>query len=147
MLFSFAALFETGMAGTPDARKEGVMSTIQVGIRVWLKSDSNFTFGPGQAELLRRVMELGSLRKAAGHMGMSYRRAWGRIKKMEQALGEPMVYKPGGNKSGFKLTPVAHNLVQGFEAWSESVALFADAKALEVLPKGFHPSPEKKKTP
>jgi molybdate transport system regulatory protein len=37
---------------------------------------SGSMFGPGMAELLERIGKLGSIRKAAASMKMSYRKAW-----------------------------------------------------------------------
>ena len=42
--------------------------------------------GQGRIELLRRMAELGSLKKAAESMDMSYRLAWGRLKKMQKSM-------------------------------------------------------------
>lgn len=106
---------------------------------MWLESETGFTFGPGQAELLQLTRELGSLRKAATHMGMSYRRAWGRIKKLEETIGHPLLYKAGGNKAGFELTPDAQDLIAKYNAWQTAVTRFAQAKALECLPRELQP--------
>ena len=61
--------------------------------------------GQGRVELLRRMAELGSLKKAAESMGMSYRLAWGRLKKMEEALGRPLVESGDNRRGGYSLTP------------------------------------------
>ncbi len=110
------------------------MKEWDVGLRIWLETKEGFSFGPGQAELLKNIKVRLSLRKAAEHMGMSYRRAWGRLKKMEATLGSPLVYKAGGNKSGFRLTEFAEHLVQDYEAWVEEVETYAKDTAKRLLP-------------
>lgn len=108
-------------------------------MRVWLESEQGFTFGPGQAELLRNIKNFGSLSKAAEYMGMSYRRAWGRLKKLEASIDQPLVEKTGGNKAGFTLTPYAEELIRTYDTWQLSVLLYADAKARELFPEELHP--------
>ena len=54
-------------------------------LKIWLtRADGKNSGTAGQTagrpvELLRRMAELGSLKKAAESMGMSYRLAWGRL--------------------------------------------------------------------
>jgi molybdate transport system regulatory protein len=103
-------------------------------LRVWLESPAGFSLGPGKAELLLRIEELGSLNQAAGSLGMSYRRAWGRIKQAEEQLGRPLVEKHGGNKSGYSLTPFAAELVHAYGRWVEAVESCARRAAGELLP-------------
>ncbi len=116
------------------------MRNIKIETRVWLESESGFSFGPGQAELLKHIKELGSLRKAAERMGMSYRRAWGRLKKMEETSGKTIVQKTGGNKLGFELAPFGEELAQRYEVWAEAVSACARDKADELLPKSLRPA-------
>ena len=57
-------------------------------------------FGPGIAELLERVDELHSLRKATAAMGMAYSKAWRIVKTAENALGYPLLTSTVGGKNG-----------------------------------------------
>lgn len=111
-------------------------------LRLWLEAGEGFAFGQGTARLLALVEDFGSLRKAAEHMGMSYRRAWGRLKRLEKELGEPLLHKPGGNKLGYRLTDLGWNLVEGYTAWRESVAVYAQNRAAEFFPVTIAPSRE-----
>lgn len=57
--------------------------------------------GPGLYELLAEVEKTGSLSQAAREMNMSYRTAWGRIKKIEARLGAEVIEKQiGGTRGG-----------------------------------------------
>ncbi len=82
-----------------------------------LKKDDQFVMGEGRAELLRRVDEEGSISSAAEKMDMSYRHAWGTIKKMEENYGEKLVEsKRGGDKDrGSSLTLAAEQLLRDYE--------------------------------
>ncbi|MCD6088394.1 LysR family transcriptional regulator [Candidatus Bathyarchaeota archaeon] len=51
--------------------------------------------------LLQKVDEFGTLRDAAKDLRMSYRHAWGMVRRAEEALGEPLLkFWKGGRKGG-----------------------------------------------
>ena len=68
--------------------------------KVWLETDEGYVFGPGVYSLLKKVTETGTLKDAASDLGMSYRYAWGLVKKAEEKLGEPLLAAHKGGKSG-----------------------------------------------
>jgi molybdate transport system regulatory protein len=108
-------------------------------VHLWLESEGGMLFGLGRAQLLEMVALLGSLNQASKALGMSYRAAWGRIKRTEEALGEPLLAKASGRK-GYELTPLASQLVRDFAVWHREVEEFALARARTHLPwdiKGF----------
>lgn len=106
-------------------------------LKIWLTradGDADGREGPemvgqGRIELLRRTAELGSLKKAAESMNMSYRLAWGRLKKMEEALGRPLVENSDNRRGGYRLTPDGAELIRNFRRWEDSVRRFALANA------------------
>lgn len=54
-----------------------------------------------EARLLRFVKELGSLARAARAVGLSYRAAWGRIRRLERRAGLRLLsMRPGGRGGG-----------------------------------------------
>ncbi|MHC1701072.1 MAG: winged helix-turn-helix domain-containing protein [Humidesulfovibrio sp.] len=108
-------------------------------VHLWLESEGGMLFGLGRTQLLEMVALLGSLNQAAKALGMSYRAAWGRIKRTEEALGEKLLVQASGRK-GYELTPLASELVRNFTAWHQEVEDFALARARAHLPwdiKGF----------
>lgn len=68
------------------------------------------------ARLLRRISETGSLSEAARMVGISYRNAWGRIRKLESAYGRRILdTKVGGTSGGgARLTPDGLSLFRQF---------------------------------
>ncbi len=68
--------------------------------KVWMETDDGYVFGPGVYSLLKRIMGVGTLKEAAIELGMSYRYAWGLIKKAEEKLGEPLLSAHKGGRSG-----------------------------------------------
>lgn len=61
--------------------------------------------------LLQAIHRGGSLRYGSSATGMSYRHAWGVIKKWELAFRQPMVRLERGRGKGAKLTPFGEKLV------------------------------------
>ena len=69
-----------------------------LGFKAWLESDGKFVLSEGRAELLRAVEKRRSLRDAASELGISYRHAWAMLRKMGQAVGEPVIHSERGGK-------------------------------------------------
>lgn len=57
-------------------------------------------FGEGKWKLLLAVKEHGSISAAAASLGRSYRKAWGDIKRAEDALGKTLVVRVRGGQNG-----------------------------------------------
>jgi molybdate transport system regulatory protein len=73
---------------------------LKVGYKVWLEWD-NTVFGEGLYHLLKLTSETGSISAAAREMNMSYRAAWGKIKKAETRWDIKLVEtKIGGEQGG-----------------------------------------------
>jgi molybdate transport system regulatory protein len=68
--------------------------------RLWFETDGEYIFGPGACAILIAVHEEGTLTKGAERLGMSYRYAWGVIKKIERKLGTRLVETYKGGKVG-----------------------------------------------
>ena len=105
-----------------------------VRLNVWLDDEGDLVFGHGRAILLQAVDEHGSLRKAAANLGMSYRGAWGKIKKSEEILGFSLLEKSGGNKRGYHLTTKGRELMDAYFRWFDAVEDVAYRMAREMFP-------------
>lgn len=92
-------------------------------------------FGPGIAELLERVDEVRSLRKATISMEMAYSKAWRIIKTAEESLGFPLLRSTTGGRGGggAELTPEAQDFLQRFRGFEEAVRGYADEAFLEII--------------
>ena len=109
-------------------------------MRLWLETRDGLLFGLGRAQLLKKIDEHGSLKKAADDLGMSYRAAWGKIKKTEEILGTPLIEQGGSKREGYHLTDTGRSLMESFLTWFEEVERNALERAQERLPwcvKGF----------
>ena len=76
-------------------------------------------FGPGVAELLRRVEEHHSLRGAAQSMEMSYSKAWTILHNAEEELGFRLIDARSGGKNGggALLTEDARRMLAAYERY------------------------------
>lgn len=104
---------------------------MQPHVRTYLvDDDGDRVFGPGPAELLRRVREHGSLRAAAMSMGMAYTKALALVKHAEKALGSPLTMRTigGAGGGGSVPTPEADALLAAYERWSASVSRTSSAQ-------------------
>jgi len=103
---------------------------MQIRLKVWLEIDGEYIFGDGRSELLRLVGQLGSISKAAATLKMSYRHAWGQIRKLEDRLGEKLVYTRTGGKGGGQayLTEAAEKLLLKYAKFRNGIDLFVQEK-------------------
>ena len=87
-------------------------------VKVWLEIDGQYVFGFGLSEILKAVETTGSIKAGAERLGKSYRYVWGRIKKAEKTLGQPLVETRVGGRGARRssLTELAVRLVDDFEA-------------------------------
>ena len=85
-------------------------------------------FGPGIAELLERVDETHSLRKATMDMGMAYSKAWRIVKTAENALGFPLLKSTVGGKGGGSayLTERGRRFLLAYRRFESTVHAYAD---------------------
>ena len=107
-------------------------------MHLWLELQQDIFIGLGRVQLLERIDRLGSLNKAASSMGMSYRAAWGRMKKTEKLLGKPLVQKTGPKKE-FRLTPLGREVVSKFRRWQSEVERYALERAQHIFPWTIEP--------
>jgi molybdate transport system regulatory protein len=108
--------------------------TPTVRMHLWLESQDGLYFGLGRALLLAKIQEHGSLRRAAEELGMSYRAAWGKIKKSEEILGVKLITQSGSKKEGCQLSESGQRFMESYLLWFEEVERTALQKAEEILP-------------
>ena len=86
-------------------------------LKLWLETENGYVIGEGIYELLKKIQELGTLREAAENLSMSYRHAWGIIKKSEQRIGKPLLKTHKGGTlggGGAELTVEAIQLIDKY---------------------------------
>ena len=85
-------------------------------------------FGPGVAELLRRVRELHSLRAAAKSMSMAYSKAWTVIRSAEEGLWFKLLTSTAGGKhgGGAVLTDEARQMLAAYDEYCEKLRAYGE---------------------
>jgi molybdate transport system regulatory protein len=103
---------------------KGVLMEIKA--KFWIENKGEVVFGGGKTALLVAVDRLGSIQRAADQFGMSYRHAWGVIRKIEQRAGFKIVEtKLGGRDGGgARLTRKGRGFVE------KTDSLFEDLRAI-----------------
>ncbi|MGK2965466.1 MAG: winged helix-turn-helix domain-containing protein [Tepidiformaceae bacterium] len=108
--------------------------------KLWIERNGRLALSTYRVDLLERVAEHGSLAQAADALGLSYRRAWGKVKELEANLGIPLVRSEVGGAGGghTTLTPEATAFLEAYRAYesrmqehlaTEFEALFASVVA------------------
>lgn len=92
-------------------------------IKLWVEKDGRLVLSDYRVQLLRHVAETGSLAEAAQRMGLSYRRAWGKIRDIERNLGATLVESEVGGAGGgcSRLTPDGERLVALYQRFRRAV--------------------------
>ncbi len=129
--------FDAVMEALRGQREYLTGSRLIIRTKVWLSRDSLLVFGEGLARLLRGIEGMGSLSAAAREEGISYRHAWGDIKRAEERLGFPLVEStPGGVEGGgSSLTEKGRLLLQGYERMRRKIIKSSDKFFKELLEK------------
>lgn len=98
--------------------------------RIWLEINNETFIGEGKARLLGKIVELGSLRKAAAEMNLSYRQAWYSLNQMNKAAQEPLIIlKRGGKQGGIaKITKFGQNILNQFKILQKEFSIFIESQ-------------------
>ena len=77
------------------------MKKLKAEFKLWLSAaDVEGVFGDGKWRLLKAIETRRSLQAASKSLGISYRKAWGDLKKAEDALNISLVEKQRGGRIG-----------------------------------------------
>lgn len=84
---------------------------------VWLTVGGESFGGRSRIDLLRAIVDKGSITHAAKAVGISYKGAWDAIDAMNTLAGEPLVARSTGGRGGgsTRLTPRGLRLVERFD--------------------------------
>ncbi|GEP98407.1 winged helix-turn-helix domain-containing protein [Chitinophaga cymbidii] len=113
--------------------------TFKANGRIWIDGPDGAFLGYGRVELLEKIHELGSIRKAALAMKMSYRQAWEFVQQMNQVLKKPLVVANTGGKGGGQavLTEEGLKAVEQFREFNGAFQEFLASYSKELT---FKPS-------
>lgn len=103
--------------------------------KFWIEKDGQLVFSDWRVDLLEAIEETGSLSGAAERLGVHYRRAWGKIKKMEERLGVRLIVTQSGGVGGggAELTPQAKEYIRKYRKFSSSLKGVVNVKFREAF--------------
>jgi molybdate transport system regulatory protein len=99
------------------------MKKKEIRVRCWVDIGGVKHFGPGPAELLELIEESGSISKAAKKMGMSYKKAWDLVEKINARGQSPYVITRKGGKEGggTEVTPTGKKVIASFRKLNNKI--------------------------
>jgi molybdate transport system regulatory protein len=106
--------------------------------KVWIEVGGEPVFGRGRRFLLEAIDAHGSINRAAQEVDISFRKAWGHIKAMEDRMGVKLVERQTGgrNGGGATLTVEARNFLKKYEELEIGIQKFADKRFRSVFKGG-----------
>ncbi|MCE5194916.1 MAG: winged helix-turn-helix domain-containing protein [Nitrospiraceae bacterium] len=107
---------------------------MEIKSKLWIEVDGEPVFGRGRRFLLEAIKRYGSINRAAKDINISYRKAWGYIKAMEERLGIKLVETQAGGKNGggAVLTKEARKFLKKYERLENGINEFVDRKFKDV---------------
>lgn len=99
--------------------------------RIWIETAEGALLGKGRIELLKGILEHGSLNKAAKALRMSYRQAWELVDSMNTRSPAPLVVlmKGGKHGGGARLTEAGRKAVKEFDRMSTRFRKFLEKES------------------
>ena len=106
------------------------MAIMEIKSKIWIESEGKPVFGRGRRFLLEAIDKHGSINQAAKEISISYRKAWGYIKAMEERLGFKLIERQTGgrNGGGAVLTDNAREFLRKYEAMERGINEIVDER-------------------
>jgi len=102
--------------------------------RIWIESEHGVFLGEGRVRLLKAIAKTGSLRKAAGILDMSYKKAWNLLDSMNKTAQKPLVITTTGGKGGggASLTDYGNEVIDTFDQINQKCWEFLDKELKQI---------------
>ncbi len=103
--------------------------------KLWIEENNKPVFGSGRRLLLEAIDRSGSINRAVREMNMSFRKAWGALRAMEERLGVKLVERHTGGRDGggVVLTEDVRKFVKQFEILEKDFQQYIDAKFQKIF--------------
>jgi molybdate transport system regulatory protein len=108
---------------------------MEIKSKLWIESGGKPVFGRGRSFLLEAIDKHGSINQAAKDINISYRKAWGYIKAMEERLGFKLIERQTGgrNGGGALLTDEAREFLKKYAAMEKGIRELVDERFNKVF--------------
>ncbi len=95
--------------------------------KIWIEDDNgNSILGKGGAELLKEIINTGSISKAADNLNLSYKFAWEYVRKIETEIGGIEMKKGGKNAGGTVVSEKVQEILKIYEEAMNEVSVVLD---------------------
>lgn len=104
--------------------RKTVPKKLEPKFKIWLSTpDKQNSFGDGKWQLLKEIDATGSLQSACKNLEISYRKAWGDLKKAESSLNLALVERKRGGAKGGKteLTCQGKEWLKAYEQFHKQI--------------------------
>ena len=110
-------------------------NALDIKSKIWIEVGGEPVFGRGRRFLLEAIDSHGSINQAAKEVDISFRKAWGHIKAMEERLGIKLVDRHTGGKNGggATLTSDARKFLKKYEALEKGIQEIVDKKFKKIF--------------
>ncbi len=114
-----------------DLLKQG---SFRVNGSLWVEGDGQRFFGPGPVELLELIEATGSISKAAKGMGMSYKKAWEIVNRINGLTAAPFVMTSVGGEDGggSTISAEAKAMIAWYRELRERFRLFLEGESIRL---------------
>jgi molybdate transport system regulatory protein len=101
---------------------------------LWIEGDGQRFFGPGPVELLEWIEKTGSISKAAKAMGMSYKKAWDIVTRLNGMAAKPFVTTSIGGEDGggSAISPEAKEMIAWYQELRQRFREFLDRESAHL---------------
>jgi molybdate transport system regulatory protein len=108
---------------------------MEIKSKLWIESKGKPVFGRGRRFLLEAINKHGSINQAAKEISISYRKAWGYIKAMEERLGFKLIDRQTGGKNGggATLTPEAKMFLKKYAELEMGIREIVDERFRKIF--------------
>jgi molybdate transport system regulatory protein len=115
--------------------------------RVWIDGPEGTFIGHGRVVLLERIMEYGSITRAAKSMDMAYRHAWDLVDSMNRQAEERFVEVATGGKGGggARVTKAGQQAIKMFWRFHKDLQAFLKREQKKLTINGAKPKRSTKK--
>ena len=102
--------------------------------RIWIEGKNGTFLAEGRIELLKQIIESGSISAAAKSMKMSYKKAWEIIDGMNKEAKKPLVIRVSGGKGGggTQVTPAGEKAIKLYQKLNTKCQKYMDKVMLEL---------------
>ena len=111
-----------------------IQGSFKVNGSLWIEGNGQRFFGPGPVELLELIGNTGSISKAAKAMGMSYKKAWELVSRINGLTVTPFVVTSVGGEDGggSTISAEAEEMIAWYRGLRERFRLFLENESEEL---------------